>query len=398
MAQDMEQLYQQRLKRYTTAMCNGKPDRVPIRPFVAEFTAKYAGYTCQEVVQDYEKAFDAARKCAADFDWDAVVGNMVYGWMGLVQAIGLKYYAVPGIDIGENVGFQYREPSEEEAWMKADEYDQLIDDPTGYLFNVWLPRVSGDVVKPGEPSTFRNNMSFLKGGIAMMGYFGAFGTQAARLRKESGTVHAICGMLKAPLDILADKFRGYLGLCMDLKEQPEKVIAACEALMPHLYHLAISSADPNKQLPISIWMHRGCTPFISPREFDNIYWPTLKPMLDELWKNGHQVLLYAEGKWGAHLNAFKQLQPGSVIYHCDQDDIFQVHRELHDKFAISGGIPNYLLGVGTPEEVRARVKKVIQGVAKDGGYIMDASAIVQNDATVENMRALTEATLEYGQY
>ena len=94
----MEQRYQQRLKRYVTAMRNEKPDMVPIRPFVAEFTAKYAGYTCQEVTHDYEKAFAAARKCAADFDWDAVVGNMVYVWTGLTQAIGLKYYAVPGID------------------------------------------------------------------------------------------------------------------------------------------------------------------------------------------------------------------------------------------------------------------------------------------------------------
>ena len=80
----MEERYQTRLRRYVTAMRNEKPDMVPIRPFVAEFTAKYAGYTSQEVSYDYEKAFAAARKCAADFDWDAVVGNMVYGWMGLV--------------------------------------------------------------------------------------------------------------------------------------------------------------------------------------------------------------------------------------------------------------------------------------------------------------------------
>ena len=65
---------------------------------MAEFTAKYAGYTIQEVTQDYQKAFAAARKCAADFDWDAVVGNMVYGWSGLTQAIGLKYYAMPGVE------------------------------------------------------------------------------------------------------------------------------------------------------------------------------------------------------------------------------------------------------------------------------------------------------------
>ena len=37
--------YQERLARYVTAMRNEMPDRVPIRPFVAEFTASYAGLT-----------------------------------------------------------------------------------------------------------------------------------------------------------------------------------------------------------------------------------------------------------------------------------------------------------------------------------------------------------------
>ena len=96
---DMEQLYQTRLRRYVTAMRNGKPDQVPIRPFVAEFTGRYAGYDCQQLVHDYEMAFAAARKCAADFDWDAVVPNMVYVWTGLTQAMGLKYVGVPGIDV-----------------------------------------------------------------------------------------------------------------------------------------------------------------------------------------------------------------------------------------------------------------------------------------------------------
>jgi len=143
MSKSKEELYQERLKRYTKAMKNEKPDRIPIRPFVAEFTALYAGYTCQEVTHDYEKAFLAVRKCAADFDWDAIVGNMVYVWTGLTQAINLTYYAVPGIDIPPDVGFQYREPPEEEAFMKSEEYDDLIKDPTGYLFNIWLPEFPG---------------------------------------------------------------------------------------------------------------------------------------------------------------------------------------------------------------------------------------------------------------
>ena len=398
MAQDMEKLYQERLKRYTTALRNGKPDRIPIRPFVAEFTAKYAGFTCQEVVHDYNKAFIAARKCMADFDWDAAVSNMVYVWTGLTQAIGLKYYGVPGIDVPADKGFQYHEPSENNAFMKPEDYDLLIESPTEFLFNVWLPRASADVAEIGSPSTYRNNLSFLKGGMAMLSYFYAFGPQAEAMRKESGTVSAIAGIFKAPMDIIADKMRGYIGLTMDLFERPEKVKKACEALMPHLYHVAKSSADPNKQVPIGFWMHRGCVPFVKPDHFQNIYWPTLKPIIEELWKNGHQVMFYAEGKWKHHLDAFAELPEQSIVYHVDQDDIFEVHKKLGHKFCISGGIPNSLLGFGKPDQVREYCKKVIDGVAKDGGYIMDASAIIQDDAQIENIRAMTDFTREYGIY
>jgi hypothetical protein len=398
MAQDMEQLYAERLKRYVTAMRNGKPDRVPIRPFVAEFTAKYAGYTCQEVTHDYEKAFAAARKCAADFDWDAVVGNMVYVWTGLTQAIGLRYYGVPGLDVPPDTGFQYIEPPEEKAFMLPEEYDQLIADPVGYLFNVWLPRVSADVVPIGEPSTCRNNLSFLKGGMAMMQYFSAFGPQGAALRTESGTVSAIAGILKAPLDILADKLRGYMGLCTDLMERPDKVQAACEALAPHLLHVALSGADPDRNVPVTIWMHRGCVPFISRKHFETIYWPTLKPIIEGIWAAGHQTLFYAEGNWNAHLDAFAELPAGSIIYHVDMDDIFDVHKRIGHKFALSGGIPNFLLAYRPPQEVKDHCKKVIDGVAADGGYICDASAIVQDVAKIENVRAMTDFVREYGVY
>ena len=394
----MEQRYQQRLSRYVKAMRNEKPDRIPIRPFVAEFTAKYAGYTIQEVTQDYQKAFAAARKCAADFDWDAVVANMVYGWSGLTQAIGLKYYATPGVDLPPDTGFQYLEPPQDSAWMRPEDYDLLIEDPTGFLFNVWLPRVSADVSPMGQPASFRNNMSFLKGGMAMLSYFNGFGTQAALLRSESGTVSAISGILKAPLDILADKLRGYMGLVADLFRQPDKVLAACDALAPHLLQVALSGADPDKNVPIGLWLHRGCVPFLSPTQFEKFYWPTLKWIIQELWARGHQTLLYAEGEWNANLKWIAELPDLSIIYHVDRGDIFEVHRAVGHKFCLSGGLPNDLLAFGKPDDIRAHCKKVIDGVARDGGYIMDASAIMQDDTKAENLRAMTEFTREYGVY
>jgi hypothetical protein len=61
-------------------------------------------------------------------------------------------------------------------------------------------------------------------------------------------------------------------------------------------------------------------------------------------------------------------------------------------------LPNDLLAFGAPDEVRQFCKKLIDGVARDGGYIMDASAIMQNEPKVENIRAMTEFTREYGVY
>jgi uroporphyrinogen-III decarboxylase len=398
MPNDREALYEQRLSRYVTAMRNGQPDRVPIRPFAAEVTAKYAGFTCQQVTHDYRMAFEAVIRCCRDFDWDAAVPNMVYMWTGLTQAIGLRYYGVPGIDVGADVTFQYREPAEDQAFMKREEYDELIADPTRFLYETWLPRVNGEVAAKGCPVTYRNNLSFVKGGMAMLDYFHAFGPQIERMRTECAMPSSICGMLKAPLDILGDKLRGYLALAFDLMEIPEKVQQACEALMPHLGYLALTGADPQGQIPIPIWMHRGCTPFISKRHFQSIYWPTLKPIVEALWAQGNQTLLYAEGKWDAHLEDFAELPAGSVILHLDRSDPAAAHRILGRKFCLSGGVPNTLLAYGSPEEVRAHCRRLIETIGAEGGYIMDASAILQNDASIENLKAMTDATLEFGVY
>ena len=393
-----EQLYAERLNRYVTAMRNGKPDKVPLRPFAAEFTARYAGMTCMEVTHDYTKAFEAVQRCAADFDWDAIVANMVYVWTGLTQAIGLEYYAAPGIDIAPGVGFQYLEPPENAAYMREDEYDALIANPVEFLFNTWLPRTSREVVPPGSPSTFRNNLSFLKGGMAMLSYFSSFGPQLEALRVQHGMPSAIAGILKAPMDILADKLRGYRGLVNDLLLQPGKVKEACEALAPHQLAVALAGADPDRNVPITIWMHRGGVPFVTREHFETIYWPTLKPIIENIWAQGYQTLFYAEGDWNTHLESFAELPKGSIIYHVDKADIFEARKILGGRFCISGGVPNYLLAMGTPQEVRDRCKAVIDGVAGDGGFIMDASAIMQNDAKPENVRAMTEATREFGGY
>jgi hypothetical protein len=78
--------------------------------------------------------------------------------------------------------------------------------------------------------------------------------------------------------------------------------------------------------------------------------------------------------------------------------VFAAKRKLGHKFALSGGIPNRLLSFGTAGEVRAFCRRLIDEVACDGGYIMDAGAIMQDDTSIENIRALTDYTREHGVY
>ena len=216
--------------------------------------------------------------------------------------------------------------------MRADEYDALIDDPTAFILNTWLPRVSDGTA-----------LSQLKGGMAMMQYFNSLGPQIERMKTETGTVSAIAGILKAPMDILADKFRGYLGLLSDLETQPQKVLAACEALAPHLYRVALDSSDPTGTVPIGFWMHRSCVPLVNPGHFSKIFWPTLRPIIEELWRNGRQTLFYAEGNWDYHLDDFGTLPEHSIVYHLDRGNPAKVFAKLGGRFCLSGGIPNSLL-------------------------------------------------------
>ncbi len=395
---DTKQLYEERLTRYVTANYNEKPDRIPLRIFAEELASKYCGYTNFEVAVKPELQFDVNRRFAVEMGTDAIQTNSVVNWFGMQKALGWDGITFPGIGIPADSINQWWEPTtEEEAFLKAAEYDELIDDPTAFLINKWMPRFMRHVRYPGEPSTFEQIVSLIDGLMAYNHFFSMWAAKTGELI-DSGVVPAVGSVLKAPLDILGDKLRGYINLCYDLNQRRDKVIEACQALMPHLANLVIGGADPSGCIPSIIWMHRGCVPFISHQDFDEIYWPTLKPIIEELWARGSQIILYAEGNWDHHLETFAELPEKSIIFHCDRTNIYKAHEILGNKFCISGGISNVLLTTGTPEEVKAECKKVIDAVAQDGGYVMDAGALIMNDAKIENVRAMIEFTREYGVY
>ena len=59
-------------------------------------------------------------------------------------------------------------------------------------------------------------------------------------------------------------------------------------------------------------------------------------------------------------------------------------------------MPSSLLCTGTPEEVKAYCKKLVEIVGKGGGLIVDGDIGIADEAKVENVRAMTEAVFKYG--
>jgi uroporphyrinogen decarboxylase len=80
-------------------------------------------------------------------------------------------------------------------------------------------------------------------------------------------------------------------------------------------------------------------------------------------------------------------------------DIVAVKKEFGDRIALMGNVYlGYTLTRGTPAEVRAEVKFLIQNVAPGGGYLLSSANSITNYVPLENYQALLDATREYGRY
>ncbi|HOJ83734.1 MAG TPA: uroporphyrinogen decarboxylase family protein, partial [Bacillota bacterium] len=88
----------------------------------------------------------------------------------------------------------------------------------------------------------------------------------------------------------------------------------------------------------------------------------------------------------------------SIVLHVDQTDMDKAYKVLGGRFCLSGNVPNSLLAFGKPEEVKDYVKGLLDKYARDGGFVIDAGAVILDDAKEENIVALIEAVHQYGVY
>ncbi len=110
------------------------------------------------------------------------------------------------------------------------------------------------------------------------------------------------------------------------------------------------------------------------------------------------MYFYAEGDWTPYLEKIAELPEKSIVFQIDLTDAKKAKEILGGKFCLMGGVPTTLLTYGTPESVKEHVKRTIDELAGDGGFILNPGGVVMGDAKKENIIAMVEAAREYGVY
>lgn len=389
MSEEMQRLYEERLGRYQAAIALEPTDRIPIATGSNYFAEVYSGNTNQETIYDSQKWLQAEETFIRDFpEVDVLRNNRI--WAPLYDAVGCKTYKLPGRDLPAKGQFQFHE----EEYMKADEYDVLINDPVEFMLERYIPRVLGATAEKGSA---RANMAFLKGGMAQMMMSDIMRNRSIYLQNKLGMPQPMTGAFLAPFDVISDAMRGLRGILLDIYRQPDKVLAACDVVVNEIANFALSTADPLKRYPIFVPTHKAC--FLSPKQFDKFYWPSFKKVLEILIDAGYTVRAYLEGDWGPHWHHFLELPKGKVLCDIDnQGDIFKAKAEIGHHQCLAGGIPDSMLILGSPREIRERVKLLSDTVAKDGGFIINGGCNIPYDTKPENYRAMIDAIIEYGTY
>ncbi|MBE3588610.1 MAG: hypothetical protein IMW93_08675 [Thermoanaerobacteraceae bacterium] len=364
--QEAERSYRERVARIIDAIQLKKvPDRVPVCPFTGLFPAYYAGITVQDLMYDYDKAAAAWKKYVFDFEPDAYLGMFLAPPGRFFEILDYQLYQWPGHGVPPNFSYQCLEAE----YMKADEYDALIQDPSDFWVRVYFPRVFG-ALKPFEklaPLTDVMEIVMTCGSFIPFGFpevqaaFKAVLEAGNEAIRWAGAVRAVDqtlqgqgfpafvgGVSKAPFDIIGDTLRGTHGVMLDMYRQPEKLLQALEVLTPLAIRMGVSSARAAGNPLVFMPLHKGADGFLSDEQFRTFYWSSLRKVIMGLIEEGLVPFLFAEGGYNTRLEVIHDLPKGKTVWLFDNTDMARAKEALGNTACIAGNVPISMLTLGTP--------------------------------------------------
>jgi hypothetical protein len=414
-AKTPQELFQERNKRINDAVQLKVPDRVPVEMSFGYFPARYTGIPCSVVYYDPPRWLAAVTKTVVDFEPDGLFYIQALSPGKALEILDPKTSRWPGHGVPENHGNQALEGE----WMKADEYDLLMNDPTDFALRVYLPRTVGSMEPfakfpqlSGGGFGFQGAMTLAEWlanpeAAAAIERLQQAGRESIAWRKSipvlSREVEALgfpvggMGAGGAPFDQVMNSLRGMQGTMVDMYRQPDKLLALIDSFLQKSLKRIAQMPRSTDAPRVFMATHRGSDGFMSLKQFETFYWPGLKKVILAVIEKGMVPAIFFEGNWTARLEYLLELPRGKILAHFDSTDIFRAKEVLRDHICIRGNVPGSLLTAGSPHDVKDYVKKLIDVVGKDGGLIV-CPRVVPDEATAENLHAMIDFTKEYGVY
>lgn len=142
-------------------------------------------------------------------------------------------------------------------------------------------------------------------------------------------------------------------------------------------------------------------PIFSPKSFEELLFPGLKTIVEEIKKTGAFVIKHCCGRINSLLDMI--VDAGiDAIHPLDQTagmDIAAVQERYKGKLTVIGGIDcGELLTNKFPEDVIAETKKVLKNISSKGRHIISSSNTIHSEVKPENYLAMVSTVKEFGNY
>lgn len=387
------------------------PKRIPVCPSAGFFPMEYAGIRMYDAMYDYKALESAWVKYHSDFAPDAYNGpvNIVPG--KVLDILDLKLYRWPGHGLGKDSEYQFVE----DTYMMAEEYQDLIDDPTGFFINVFFPRIFG-ALEPFSAFPLLPPVHEIPVIPACMMAFGAqpmqtalaalggAGEAALQWRQAVGRINGRImgqgyptfsgGFTKAPFDVIGDSLRGTRGVMLDMFRCPDLLLEACERLTPIMVKNGVAGCRATGHIMPFIPLHKGADAFMSKEQFTSFYWPTLKKLIIGLINEGMVPQLFAEGMYNDRLEIISDLPKGKVVWWFDHTDMERAKATVGQVACIAGNVPLSLLCTATPAQIKNYCRQLMETAGAGGGFILSSGAGLQSSKP-DNVKAMMEFCKTY---
>lgn len=411
--ENMDTLYNERLKRVADAVQLKEPDRIPIVPVFQAYPVYYTKkWTIQDIMQDYQKATDVYDAFydhyQPDMGWDPIL----FYPANYMERSGINWFRWPGNQIEEpNIMYQYIEGE----YMKGDEYPEAIHDITKFMMNKWIPRSfsnlgglakidfrnsmwfghMGEFAAFADPEVISSLNTLVETGKMLMDWFGYLGEYQSHMKQKYGMPPLYAGFAYAPFDMIGDSLRGTREILMDMYDHPDELLRLIDVVTEFAIKDTIAGCK-NKAVPyVWYWLHKGVDTFMSDEQFKKFYWPSLRRYITEVAEAGLTPVVYVEGAYNSRLEYLKEVPAGKVIYNFEYTDMAAAKKVLGGHSCIMGNVPAVTLTYGKKDEIVDYCKWLIDTCAPGGGYIMDSGTMI-DDANAENIDAMFETTFTYG--